>query len=263
MRSHPAGDVDYDAAPPAYARVRRPDPHLAAVIGAALGDARTVLNVGAGAGSYEPPDREVTAVEPSASMRAQRPAGLAAATDAVAEDLPFGDGQFDAAMAIITVHQWPDLEAGLGELRRVTTGPVVVATFDPARLRQFWLRDWGPALLASEAGRMPALDRIAAGLGGPVRTEVARLPLHCTDGFVTAFYGRPEALLQAEVRRAQSAWNFLPDGAEDQIVAELGAAIESGRWDAAYGALRTTAYYDGGYRLVVSERPPGPTAAGR
>src|SRR3984957_7356087 len=198
-----------------------------------------------------------------APARPRPPAGLAAATDAVAEDLPFGDGQFDAAMAIITVHQWPDLEAGLGELRRVTTGPVVVATFDPARLRQFWLRDWGPALLASEAGRMPALDRIAAGLGGPVRTEVARLPLHCTDGFVTAFYGRPEALLQAEVRRAQSAWNFLPDGAEAQIVAELGAAIESGRWDAAYGALRTTAYYDGGYRLVVSERPPGPTAAGR
>jgi hypothetical protein len=107
---------------------------------------------------------------------------------------------------------------------------------------------------------MPALDRIAAGLGGPVRTEVAELPLHCTDGFVTAFYGRPEALLQAEVRRAQSAWNFLDDGVEGQIVAALGAAIESGRWDAAYGALRRRAFYDGGYRLVVSERGKGPTA---
>jgi len=255
MRSYPAGDVDYDAAPPAYARVRQPDPHLAAAITAALGRAATVLNVGAGAGSYEPPDRDVTAVEPSASMRAQRPAHLRAAVDAVAEDLPFADGQFDAAMAIITVHQWPDLDAGLSELRRVTTGPVVIATFDPGRLREFWLRDWGQALLDSEAGRMPDLDRVAAGLGGPARTETVQLPLHCTDGFVTAFYGRPEALLREEVRRAQSAWNFLGTGAEDQIVADLGAAIASGRWDAAYGALRRRAFYDGGYRLVVSERP--------
>jgi hypothetical protein len=254
MRSDPAGDVDYDAAPSAYARVRRPDPHLAAAIGAALGDARSVLNVGAGAGSYEPLDRDVTAVEPSASMRAQRPVQLSTAIDAVAENLPFDDDRFDAAMAIITVHQWRDVEAGLAELRRVTTGPVVVATFDPARLRQFWLRDWGQALLVREAGRMPALERIAAGLGGPVRTEVAELPLHCTDGFVTAFYGRPEALLEEEVRRAQSAWNFLDDGVEEQVVAELGRAIESGRWDASYGGLRTQAFYDGGYRLVVSAR---------
>src|SRR6201992_739460 len=130
-----AGDADYGTIGASYARYRRRDARLAARIDQALGTARTVLNVGAGAGSYEPAGRQVTPVEPSASMRAQRPAGLAAAVDAAAADLPFPDGAFDAAMTTFSVHQWGDLRAGLREVRRVTRGPVVILTGDPERLR--------------------------------------------------------------------------------------------------------------------------------
>src|SRR4051794_19484486 len=134
----PAGDFDYERGGTGYAVRRRTDPRIAARVHAALGDARTVLNVGAGAGSYEPTDRVVTAVEPSAAMRAQRPADRPA-IDAQAENLPFPDGSFDAAMAMVTVHQWPDLDGGLRELRRVSRGPVVMLTFDPDSLDRLWL----------------------------------------------------------------------------------------------------------------------------
>lgn len=136
-----AGDVDYGEIGGSYSRYRQPDPVIEAHIHAALGEARSVLNVGAGAGSYEPTDRAVTAVEPSASIRAQRPAHLVEAVDAVAEDLPFADKSFDASMASVTVHQWSDLEQGLAEMRRVTRGPVVLLVCNPARMHDYWLSD--------------------------------------------------------------------------------------------------------------------------
>jgi ubiquinone/menaquinone biosynthesis C-methylase UbiE len=139
-----AGDADYGTIGTGYARYRQPEPRIAAVINQALGDVRRVLNVGAGAGSYEPRDRDVTAIEPSASMRAQRPPHLPAAIDAVAERIPFPDGHFDASMTTFSVHQWPDLNAGLREMRRVTTGPVLVLTCDPDDLTKFWLNDYAP-----------------------------------------------------------------------------------------------------------------------
>src|SRR6202167_1627017 len=147
MADGSAGDANYATIGAAYTRYRRPDPRIAAQIAEALGAARTVLNVGAGAGSYEPADREVTPVEPSASMRAQRPAHLAAAVDATAENLPFDDGVFDAAMTTFSVHQWSDLRAGLREMRRVTRGPVVVLTGDPEALDRFWMNEYAPGVL--------------------------------------------------------------------------------------------------------------------
>jgi ubiquinone/menaquinone biosynthesis C-methylase UbiE len=141
MRARAAGDFDYEAGGSGYAVQRRTDPRIAALVHEALSDAATVINVGAGAGSYEPEDRDVTAVEPSASMRGQRPAHLAPAVDAVAGDLPFADDSFDAAMATITIHQWPDPDQGLRELRRVSRGPVVVLTFDGDALQKFWLAE--------------------------------------------------------------------------------------------------------------------------
>jgi SAM-dependent methyltransferase len=195
-----AGDADYGAIGTSYTHYRRPDPRIAARIGQALGTARTVLNVGAGAGSYEPADRAVTPVEPSASMRAQRPAGLAAAIDATAENLPFPDGAFDAAMTTFSVHQWGDLSAGLRELRRVTRGPVVILTGDPGRLRAFWLNEYAPEVIDTEARRYPSVEALADGLGGTVTTSVVPVPLDCTDGFNEAYYGRPEALLDPAAR---------------------------------------------------------------
>jgi len=163
-----AGDVDYGTIGGTYSRYRQPDPVIEAQIHRALGDAKTMLNVGAGAGSYEPAHCEVTAVEPSASMRAQRPPHLTRAIDAVAEDLPFEDQSFDASMASVTVHQWSDLEAGIAEMRRMTRGPVVLLVCDPAAMMDYWLADYIPEVREVEASRFPSMERIAAALGGKV-----------------------------------------------------------------------------------------------
>jgi len=247
-----AGDADYGSIGTDYSRYRRPDPRIAARFHAALGDATTVLNVGAGAGSYEPTDRAVTAVEPSASMRAQRPASLAAAIEASAEHLPFADDSFDAAMASFTVHQWGDLAAGLAELRRVTRGPIAILTCDPDALDHFWLTDYAPEVIATEASRYPAPATITRLLGGTVAVQPVPIPLDCTDGFGEAYYGRPEALLDPGARKANSAWSFVGPDVEPRFERELRADLELGAWDERYGALRTQPEFDGSLRLIVA-----------
>jgi SAM-dependent methyltransferase len=247
-----AGDADYGEIGTSYSHYRRPDPHIEAAIEAALGDARTVLNVGAGAGSYEPTGRAVTAVEPSASMRAQRPPSLAVAIDATAEHLPFADDSFDASMSTFSVHQWPDLAAGLAEMRRVTTGPVAILTCDPSALDRFWLVDYAPEAIEVEARRYPPLEAIADALGGTVRVVPVPIPLDCTDGFSEAYYGRPEAFLDIGARTANSAWSFVHSVAVTRFTTQLGADLLSGAWDARYGSLRTQPEFDGALRLVVA-----------
>jgi SAM-dependent methyltransferase len=246
-----AGDVDYAALADGYRDYRRPDPRIRSVIVAALGDARSVLNVGAGAGSYEPIDRQVTAVEPSASMRAQRPAGRPA-VDAMAESLPFADDSFDASMTTFSVHQWADLEAGLREMRRVTRGPVIVLSGDPATIEWFWLSDYAPEVTRTEASRYPAIDRIAHALGGEVDVAVVPVPFDCVDGFNQAYYGRPELLLDAGARRANSAWTFVGPEVEERFTRRLRADLSSGVWDSRYGDLRGRSEFDGALRLVVA-----------
>lgn len=247
-----AGDVDYGEIGGTYSRFRKPDPTIAARIRRALGDAKTILNVGAGAGSYEPEDCDVTAVEPSASMRAQRPAHLAIAIDAVAENLPFEDDAFDASMATVTVHQWSDLEAGLAEMRRVTRGPVVLLVCDPARMLEYWLSDYIPEVREVEARRFPSIDRIMNALGGKVTVEPVLVPLDCEDGFNEAYYGRPEAFLDADVRLVCSSWHLVPEAAVERFVQTLSDDLESGRWDEKYGHLRSQPFFDGPLRLIIS-----------
>jgi hypothetical protein len=246
-----AGDVDYGALEAEYARYRRPDPSIMAHIEQALGPARTIVNVGAGAGSYEPSDRTVTPVEPSAAMRAQRPAHLALAIDAVAEALPFPDGHFDAAMATVTVHQWQDLERGLAEMRRVATGPVVVLTCDPVVMADYWLNDYAPGVRANEARRFPPIDRIVGALGPATRVEHVPIPLDCRDGFNEAYYGRPEMFLDRAARLACSSWSFLTDEETAQFETRLAADLASGAWDRRYGHWRKEPFYDGPLRLVI------------
>ena len=245
-----AGDTNYGEVGSGYARYRKPDPAIARQILDALGDARTVLNVGAGAGSYEPRDREVIAVEPSATMRAQRPPDLPEAIDAVAERLPFPDRSFDAAMAVSTVHQWPDLPAGIGELVRVTRGPIVILTSDPAAFHRSWLAEYLPELLAIQARRFPAIDAIASLLGGAEIRDVP-IPLACTDGFEEAYYGRPEMLLDPGAQRAISAWSFLSPEAHARFVRHLTADLATGAWDRTYGHLRAQPTFNGALRLIV------------
>lgn len=251
MATMPAGDFDYEAGGATYATVRRPDPRIEAMVHEGLGDARSVLNVGAGAGSYEPADRRVVAVEPSAAMRAQRPAERVPAVIGIAEDLPFDDDSFDAVMAMITVHQWPDTARGLSELRRVARGPVVVLTFEGAALDRFWLAEYAPELIEAERGRYPTMESIAAALGERSVVRTVPVPIDCVDGFTEAFYGRPEAFLDDEVRAAQSAWGFIDDATERRSVERLAADLESGAWDERFGEWREMPEFEGSLRLVV------------
>lgn len=258
--ARPGRGIDYERHSVGYARQRRADPRIAALIDAALGDARTVVNVGAGAGSYEPPDRHVIAIEPAAAMRAQRPPLLAPAIAAHAEALPLDDGSVDAAMAVVTIHHWQDPAAGLRELRRVARGPVVVLTVDPDALDRLWLTEYLPETLADDRARFPPIDAVAQALGGATATPVA-IPHGCTDGFLEAFYHRPEAFLDPAVRAAQSIWPRLPPGAEERAVAALRRDLISGAWDDRWGFLRDAPAFDGAFRLVVAPPATGPAAA--
>jgi SAM-dependent methyltransferase len=250
----PWGDYDYESLPAAYSQYRRPDPRIAAHIHAALGDARTVLNIGAGSGSYEPTDRYVLAVEPSRKMRSQRPRGAAPAIIATAEQLPMDDGAVDAAMALLTVHQWSDMRKGLAELKRVTkaAGPIVLMVFDPARCREWWLTDYIPELLDTQVKRDPALPLLADLLGGRVETRLVPIPMDCTDGFSEAFYARPEKFLDDAVRQCQSTWKFLPEDVHRRAIERLRADLASGAWDERHGAWRTRPTFEGSLVLVIS-----------
>lgn len=244
--------VDYEQHGRTYAQFRREDPRIAARIHAALGDARTVLNVGAGAGSYEPHDRWVLAVEPSETMRAQRPHDAAPAINASAQALPFDDNAVDAAMACVTIHHWQPPSQGLAELRRVSRGPVVIFTFELDALPA-WQHEFLREGLELERPRFPALADIAAALGGRTRIERIPTPADCTDGFFEAFWRRPEALLDAQIRSAQSIWALLDPGVEQRIVDRLAGALASGAWEADHGHLRGRESFDGALRLVISE----------
>ncbi|MEV4627307.1 class I SAM-dependent methyltransferase [Micromonospora sp. NPDC049523] len=246
-----AGDFDYETHGHGYATVRRPDPRIAARVHAALGDARTVINVGAGAGSYEPADRYVTAIEPSAAMRAQRPASAVPAIDATAERLPFDDNSFDAAMATVTVHQWSDTAQGLRELRRVARGPVVVLTFDGDALDLLWLARYVPELVAAERRRYPAIDAIRELIGTTTQVQPVPIPIDCVDGFTEAYYARPEQFLDPQVRAAQSAWGFVDEDATTRAVTNLRRDLDSGAWDASYGTFRNQPEFVGSLRLIV------------
>lgn len=244
---------DYESLTVPYAGYRRTDPRIAARVYRALGTARTVLNVGAGAGSYEPSDRYVIAVEPSPAQRRQRAGqGHVPAVIATADALPFDDDSFDAVMAMVTIHHWPDIPAGLRELRRVARGPVVILTFDPEAFEHFWLAQLLPELFIAERQRFPTIPQLKEMLGGTSDVEEISIPFDCVDGFTEAFYGRPEALLDDDLRKAQSCWGFLPDGQEAVLVQRLADALSSGEWDKKWGHLRTQPEATYALRLVTT-----------
>jgi DNA-binding transcriptional MerR regulator len=241
----------YDAIGGAYTATRHTEPRIAEQVWDALGDAQTVLNVGAGTGSYEPPGREVTAVEPSAVMRAQRPAGAAPCVAAAAERLPFADQSFDAAMAFSTVHHWQDPIAGLREMRRVARH-VVVFTFDASEFgwrRRFWLtRDYLPEVAGLVAGW--SLAALADAIGA--RTEPVLIPWDCADGFFEAYWRRPEAYLDDHVRRAVSVWTRVGPQAEQRAVRSLRDDLASGRWAERNHDLAALDAAELGLRLLIT-----------
>lgn len=238
----------YDRIGNGYSSVRQTDPRIAAQILAALGDAATVINVGAGTGSYEPADREVVAVEPSDEMIRQRPAEAASVVKANAESLPFPDNSFDAALAVLTVHHWPDPMAGLKELRRVARGPVVVLTFEHQHPGT-WLGDYLPQVRELDAGQTIPFEHYEEALG-PIGIETVPVPHDCSDGFLYAHWRNPEAYLDPAVRAGSSTFRVLV-GLEPGLH-RLADDLDSGEWDRRYGHLRELDSFDAGYRLVIA-----------
>ena len=232
-----------------YANLRKPDRRIAQTIHRALGRATSVLNVGAGTGSYEPTDRTVVALEPSAEMIRQRPPGLAKACQGIAEDLPFADREFDAAMAVLTVHHWSDLKAGLLEMRRVTKDRLVIFTYDP-KSPYFWLADYLPEIIALDKPIMPELSSFDHILGKTV-VEVVPIPHDCTDGFLGAYWRRPHAYLDPRVRSAISTFAQINDASGG--LTQLARDLASGVWQERYAHLLGVESLDVGYRLIVAE----------
>jgi len=244
----------YDTIGHGYSQTRREDPRFRVLIHAALADARTVVNVGAGTGAYEPSDRHVIAIEPSDVMAAQRPRDLAPAIRASAGSLPLRDRSVDAAMAVLSVHHWDEeREQGVRELRRVARGAVVILTYDATVSGAMWLMaDYLPEVAALDLRIFPPLEQLAEWLGGDVRIDELPIPCDTPDWMLGSFWAHPERVLDAHARAATSGFARLPTDVVDRVVAEVSRDLASGLWDSRYGHLRNLDALDVGLRLVVA-----------
>ena len=243
----------YDSIGQGYARTRREDPDIRARIHSALGDARTVVNVGAGAGSYEPTDRRVIAIEPSDVMAAQRLPEMAPAIRASAGALPLRDASVDAAMSVLSVHHWDEeRERGVREMRRVARGPVVIVTYDPRVSASMWLMaDYLPEVAALDLQIFPVPELFAQWLGGGVTIEPIPISRDTPDWMLGSFWAHPERVLDAQARFATSGFARMSPDVTDRVVAQVSKDLEDGSWDRRYGTLRNLDAYDVGLRLVV------------
>ena len=243
---------DYDTIGRGYALNRKPDPRIARQILAALDGAATVVNVGAGAGSYEPRHLAVTAVEPSIEMIRQRPPDAAPVVRAIAEQLPFADHSFDASLAVLTIHHWRDLPGGLAEMRRVARRRVVILTWDVAAGDSFWLTaHYFPEITAFDSTRFDPIDELADALRA--RVIPVPVPRDCRDGFLAAFWARPEEYLDPRRRAAMSGFAQIPAEAIESGLERLKRDIQNGAWDRRFGELRTQQSLDAGYRLLIAD----------
>ncbi|MBA3671288.1 MAG: class I SAM-dependent methyltransferase [Gemmatimonadaceae bacterium] len=241
----------YDSIGGSYAARRQPDPRIARALNDALGDARRVVNIGAGTGSYEPPDREIVALEPSRVMIAQRAVGAAPAVQGCAESLPFANASFDAAMAVLTIHHWPELVVGLSECARVARSRVVFLTWDPAAA-PFWLVDeYFPEIIAHDRRIFPSLERLA-GVLGDMRVSTLPIPADCLDGFLGARWRQPAAYLDAATRSAISSFSRVRD--PERGLTRLRSDVESGAWAERHRDLLDLDELDLGYRIVTCSR---------
>ena len=237
----------YDTIGVNYAELRQPDIRIGITIESALGSAQTILNVGAGTGSYEPAGRQVIAVEPSVEMIRKRGPNAASSIRATADKLPFEDNSFEVSMAILTVHHWPDKEAGLREMRRVTRGRIVLLTFDPSQ--RPWLTDYLPELAALDNAQMPKMADYSRWLDA-VQIAPVPVPWNCSDGFLYAYWSRPAAYLDERIRSGISSFWTISDAQTG--LARLEQDLESGEWERRYNDLLALEEYDAGYRLVIS-----------
>jgi SAM-dependent methyltransferase len=243
----------YDQIGIGYGTTRREDPALQRLIESALGDARTIVNVGAGAGSYEPRERRVIAVEPSRTMLAQRRARSPHVLQARADALPLADGAVDAAMVVLSLHHWDGAqERGVRELRRVARGPVAIVTIDAEVSARMWLMaDYLPEVAELDRRIFPPLERIASWLGGESETHVVEVPRDTPDWTLLSFWAHPERVLDEQARRATSGFARMPNEVVSRVVREVTRDLTSGAWDDRHGPLRSLASFDAGLRLLV------------
>jgi SAM-dependent methyltransferase len=237
-----------------YSQTRREDPRFARLIHEALGDALTVVNVGAGAGSYEPRDRHVTAIEPSEVMAAQRPPGMAPAIRAGAGELPLHDSSVGAAMAMLTIHHWDeDREQGVRELRRVARDAVVILTYDPEVSGRMWLMaDYMPEVARLDLEIFPSIEQLARWLGGTTRVEVIPIARDTPDWTLGSFWAHPERVLDPGARNATSGFARMSADVVARVTGAVERDLASGLWDQRHGHLRELDAYDAGLRLVVN-----------
>lgn len=248
------GGVRYDDIGHGYSAYRRADPRIASAVISALGDARTVVNVGAGTGSYEPTDRPVIPVEPSTAMALQRDHALPPAVLGVAESLPLADGTADAAMAMMTMHHWSDVSRGLAELKRVARRRVVVMTIDADVQEGMWLfAEYVPEIAERDRREFPPIDQVVSILGGQTTVTPLPVPHDCLDGFGLAFWSRPETVLDPGARAATSGFARMDKDREAAAVARLADDLRSGLWEARHGHLRHLSELDVGLRLITTE----------
>ena len=244
----------YDTIGHGYSQTRREDPRFRALIHAALGNARTVVNVGAGTGAYEPTDRHVIAIDPSDVMAAQRSRDLAPAIRASAGSIPLRDRSVDAAMAILSVHHWDEeREQGVRELRRVARDAVVILTYDATVSGAMWLMaDYLPEVAAMDVKIFPSPQQLAEWLGGSVRINTVPIPRDTSDWMLGSFWAHPERVLDANARAATSGFARMPTNVVDRVVAEVTRDLASGLWGERYGHLRKLEALDVGLRLIVA-----------
>ena len=241
----------YDDIGCTYAGQRKNDLRIAAAIERALLGCESILNVGAGTGSYEPRSKRTVAVEPSATMIAQRPVGAAPVVQACAEALPFSNDSFDAVLGVLTIHHWKDQVGGLAECNRVARARIVFLTIDIEAYASFWLFDYFPELLRIDRGIFPSMTCFQAAFGS-VESMVVPVPDDCCDGFLAAFWKRPGAYLDPMVRNSMSTFSKI--GNIDAQLKQLENDIASGVWDRRYAGLRNLSAIDLGYRIVIASK---------
>jgi SAM-dependent methyltransferase len=252
MTTDPGVLALYQSVAADYAQVRRPDERIARRIELAIGDARSVVNVGAGTGSYEPRDRLVTAVEPSSEMAQRRPKDAGRCVQAAAEALPFEDASFDAAMTVLSLHHWTSFRRGVAEMRRVSRGRVVIFTWDPAFAMAHWLvAEYLPEIAPLDVARFPPIAALIDLLPGAIASPVP-IAHDCTDAFFCASWRRPERYLDPQVRNGSSVFAQLPQATLDAGIARLRVDLASGAWHARHASLLEKSELDLGYRLIVA-----------
>lgn len=244
----------YDEIGGNYSTYRREDRRLLALISDALGDAQTVVNVGAGAGSYEPRDRHVIAVEPSDVMAAQRGVDRPPAIKAGAEKLPLRDQSADAAMSVLSLQHWGDAQrTGVLEMRRVARRTVVIATYDARVSASWWLTaDYFPEAAERDRATFPDPEIIADWLGG-ARINVVPVPIDITDWMMGSYWAHPERVLDAGARSATSAFAQEDEATVNRVVDAVRSDLNDGSWDRKYGAIRALTTFDTGLRLIVAK----------